>query len=112
LATVPIKRENSAPSKIKIASLRLYPYITIKKDFDPLLVYGQDLMEELLGDNNLKTFKEPIVTTLLPNYFVIYYGQKVPQGAIMTDTDKVKSKKMHLGMGYDLWARFVDKTLT
>ncbi len=69
-------------------------------------------MEELLGDNNLKTFKEPIVTTLLPNYFVIYYGQKVPQGAIMTDTDKVKSKKMHLGMGYDLWARFVDKTLT
>jgi hypothetical protein len=27
-------------------------------------------------------------------------------------TNKVKSKMMNLGMGYDLWARIVDKTLT
>jgi hypothetical protein len=89
----------------------LFPYITPKKDFDNFLAHGQDLMEELLGEtNDLKIFKEPVVATLLPNIFVIYYGQKVSHGNIRTN--KVKSKMMHLGMGYDLWARIVDKTLT
>jgi hypothetical protein len=99
--------------KIEIASFWLFPYIAPKNDFDPLLVHGQDqdLMEEWLGEtSNLKTFKEPAVATLPPNFFIIYYGQKVPHSDIRTN--KVKSKMMHLGTGYDLWARVVDKTLT
>jgi hypothetical protein len=74
-------------------------------------VHGQDLTEELLGEtNDLKTFEEPVVATLLPNFFIIYYGLKIPHGDITTN--KVKSKMMHLGKGYDLWARIIDKTLT
>ncbi len=96
---------------IEIASFQLFSYIAPKKDFDPVLAHGQDLTEKLLGEtNNLKTFEEPVVATLLPSFFVIYYGQKVPHSNIMTN--KVKSKMMHLGTGYDLWARIVDKTLT
>jgi hypothetical protein len=34
----------------------------------------------------------------------------VPHGDITAN--KVKSKMIHLGMGYDLWARIVDKILT
>jgi hypothetical protein len=68
-------------------------------------------MEELLGEtNDLKPFEEPVVATLLPNFFVIYYRQKVLQGDIKTN--KAKSKMMHLGTGYDLWVRIVDKTHT
>ncbi len=84
--------------KIKITSFQLFPYIAPNKDFDPLLAHGQDLTEELLKEtNNLKTFKEAVVATLLPNFFVIYYGQKAPHSYITTD--KVKSKMMHLGTG-------------
>jgi hypothetical protein len=58
--------------KIEIASFQLFPYIPPKKDFDPLLAHGQDLMEELLGEtDDLKTFEEPVVATLLPNFFII-----------------------------------------
>ncbi len=96
--------------KIEIVSFQLFPYIAPKKDFDPLLTHGQDLTKELLGEtNNLKTLETPVVATLLPNFFVIYYGLKVLHGDITTDA--VKSKMMHLGMGYDLWARIVDGTL-
>jgi hypothetical protein len=97
--------------KIKIASFWLFPYIALKKDFDPLLAHDQDLTEELLGEtNDLNIFKEPVVATLLPNFFAIYYRQRVPHGDIITN--EVKSKMMHLGTGNDLWARIVDKTLT
>jgi hypothetical protein len=97
--------------KIEISSIQLFPYIAPKKDFDPHLAHGQDLTEELRGEtNDLKSFKESVATTLLPNFFfVIYYGQKVLHGDITTN--KVKSKMMHLGTGYDPWARIVDKTL-
>jgi hypothetical protein len=90
--------------KIKIASFQLVPYIAPKQNFDPLLAHGQDLTEELLGKtNNLKTFKKPVVVaTLPPNFFVIYYKQKVPHGNITTN--KVKAKMMHLGTGY-VWMK-------
>jgi hypothetical protein len=35
--------------KIEIAFFQLFPYIAPKKDFDHLLVHGQDLTKELLG---------------------------------------------------------------
>jgi hypothetical protein len=97
--------------KIKIASFQLFSYIASKRNFDPLLAHGHDLMEELLGEtNDLKTFQEPVIATLLPNFFVINYRQKVLHCDIATN--KVKAKMMHLGTGFDLWARIVDKTLT
>jgi hypothetical protein len=97
--------------KIEIAFFHLFPYIAPKRSFDPLLAHSQDLTEELLGETNgLKILEEPFIATLLPNFFVIYYGQKVPHGD--TTTNKVKAKMIYLGMGYDLQARIVDNTLT
>ncbi len=84
--------------KIKIATFSLFPYITPKKDFDPLLAHGKELTEELLRETtNLKAFNKPVVAT--PNFFVIYHGQNVPHDDIMSD--KVKAKMMHLVTGYD-----------
>jgi hypothetical protein len=62
-------------------------------------VHGQDLTEELFGEtNDLKAFKEPVVALLLHNFFVIYYGQKVPQGDIMANKVKFKND----GFGHKL----------
>jgi hypothetical protein len=65
--------------KIKLALFHLFPYVAPKKNFDPFLVQGVNLPKELFGDTtDLKDFKEPIMATLLPTYFVIYYAQEVP----------------------------------
>jgi hypothetical protein len=97
--------------KVDIASFRLFPYLGPECTFNTLLPNGDKLTQKLLNDTtDLKSFKEPIVTTLIPNLFVIYYGQKVLQGDITTDELKVKMIK--LGTGYDLWTRVIDKTLS
>jgi hypothetical protein len=77
----------------------------------PFLPHGDNLTEELLNDTtDLKSFKEPIVATLVPNFFVIYYGQKVPHDDITTD--ELKANMIKLGTGYNLWARAIDKMLS
>jgi hypothetical protein len=97
--------------KVDIASFRLFFFLGPECTFDTLLPHGDELTEELLTDTtDLKAFNEPNVTTLVPNFFVIYYGQKVPHGNITTD--KHKAKMIKLVTGCDLWARVVDKTLS
>jgi hypothetical protein len=97
--------------KVNIASFRLFPYVAPKHTFDTLLPHGDKLTEELLSDTtDLKSLNKPIVATLIPNFFVIYYGQKVPHGDITTD--KLKAKMIKLGTGYNLWERVIDKTLS
>jgi hypothetical protein len=97
--------------KVNIAYFRLFPYLGPKRTFDTLLPHGDELTEELLNDTtDLKSFKEPIVATLIPNFFVIYYGQKVLHGNITSD--KLKAKMIKQGTGYDLWVRVVYETLS
>jgi hypothetical protein len=97
--------------KVDIASFCLYPYIGPEHTFDTLLPHSDELTEELLNDTtNLKSFDEPIIATLVPNFFVLYYGQKVLHSNITTD--KLKAKMIKLGTGYDLWASVIDKTLS
>ncbi len=97
--------------KVDIASFRLFPYLWPKHTFKTLLPHGDELTEDILDDTaDLKSFEEPIVATLIPNFFVIHYGQKVPHGDITID--KLKVKMIKLGTGYDLWARVIDETLS
>jgi hypothetical protein len=97
--------------KVDIASFCLFPYVGPERTFDTLLPHGDKLTEELLNDTtDLKSFNEPIVATLIPNFFIIYYGQKVPHGNITTD--ELKAKMIKLGTGYDLWSRVIEKTLS
>jgi hypothetical protein len=97
--------------KVDIASFRLFPYLGPERTFDTLLPHGDKLTEELLDNTtDLKSFKEPSIATLFPNFVVIYCGQKAPHGNVTTD--KLKAKMIKLGTGYNLWARVVDETLS
>jgi hypothetical protein len=97
--------------KVDIAFFCLFPYLGPKRTFNAVLLHGDKLTEELLNDTtDLKSFKEPIVATLVPNFFVIYYGKKVLHGNITTD--ELKAKMSKLGSGHEIWARVVDKTLS
>ncbi len=88
--------------KIDITSIRLFPYIKDKATMDDSLNHGDDLPAELLSKTGWKDFKEPIVGTLIPKFFITYFGQDLPHGNI--SDDKIKAKLIYLGTGYELWA--------
>ncbi len=69
---------------------------------DNSLNHGDDLHAELLSKTDWKDFEEPIVGTLIPSFFITYFGQVLPHGDI--SDDKIKAKLMCLGTGYELWA--------
>jgi hypothetical protein len=59
--------------KVDIASFRLFPYLGPKHTFDTLLPLGDELTEKLPNDTtDLKSFKEPIIATLVPNCHLLW----------------------------------------
>ncbi len=69
---------------------------------DDSLNHGDDLPMALLSETDWKNFEEPIVGTLIHNFFITYFGQVLPHGNI--SDDEIKAKLMRLGTGYELWA--------
>jgi hypothetical protein len=88
--------------KIDVTSICLFPYIKDKATMDDSLNHGDDLPAALSSKTDWKDFEEPIVSTLIPNFFITYFGQVLPHGDI--SDDKIKAKLMCLGTGYELWA--------
>jgi hypothetical protein len=69
---------------------------------DDSLNHGDDLPKESLSKNNWNDYEEPIVGTLIPNFFITYFGQVLPHGDI--SDNGIKAKLIRLGTGYELWA--------
>jgi hypothetical protein len=88
--------------KIDVTSIRLFPYIKDKATMDVSLNHGDDLPKVSLSKTNWNDFKEPIIGTLIPNFFITNFGQDLPHGDI--SDDKIKAKLVCLGTGYELWA--------
>ncbi len=88
--------------KIDITSIRLFPYITDKATMDISFKDGDNFPKESLSKTNWNDFKEPIVGTLIPNFFITYFEQDLPHGNI--SDDEIKAKLVRLGTGYELWA--------
>jgi hypothetical protein len=86
--------------KIDDMSIRLFPYIKDKVTMDVSLNHGDDLPKELLSETDWNDFEEPIVGTLIPNFFITYFGQDLPHGDI--SDDEIKAKHVRLGTGYEL----------
>jgi hypothetical protein len=63
-------------TKIDLKSIRLFPYIAAKNDFNSLLLHGDDIPQ----------FTEPLVATLIPNFIAIYHGQKFPMEISLTQS--------------------------
>ncbi len=89
--------------QIDITSIRLFPYIKDKATMDVGLNHGDDLPKESLSKTDWNDFEEPTIGTLIPNFFITYFGQDlVPHGNI--SDDEIKAKLVRLGTGYELWA--------
>jgi hypothetical protein len=88
--------------KIDVTSICLFHYIKDKATMDANLNHGDDMPADLLSETYWKDFEEPIVSTLIPNFFITYFGQVLPHGDI--SDNEIKAKLMHLGTRYELWA--------
>jgi hypothetical protein len=69
---------------------------------DISLNHGDDLPKGLLSETDWNDFKEPIIGTLIPNFFITYFWQDLLHGNI--SDNEIKAKLIHLGTGYELWA--------
>jgi hypothetical protein len=57
----------------------------------------------------LKDLTDPVRGTFLPTFFIVYFGQAIPQGNISNDDKKTAMAKM--GSGYDLWVTTVSDAI-
>ncbi len=69
---------------------------------DANLTHGDDMPGDCLSETNWKVFKDPILGTLIHNFFITYFGQVLPHVSI--SDDEIKAKLVRLGTGYALWA--------
>ncbi len=88
--------------KINVTSIRFFPYIKDKATMDSTLTHGDDFPKNLLTSTDWADFTDPIVGTLVPNFFITYFGQQLAYGALYDDD--VMAKLTCLGFGYELWA--------
>jgi hypothetical protein len=66
------------------------------------LNHGDDSPKDLLTSMDWADFTDPIVGTLVPNFFITYFGQQLAYGDL--SNDDVMAKLTHLGFEYKLWA--------
>jgi hypothetical protein len=59
---------------IDVTSICLFPYIKDKATMDDSLNHEDDLPKELLSKTDWNDFEEPIVGTLISNFFITYFG--------------------------------------
>jgi hypothetical protein len=66
-------------------------------------------LEHLKFTKGWKTFVDPIRGTFLPNFFIVYFGQEIPQGSISSDDVRTAMAKM--GSGYALLVSMVSNAI-
>jgi hypothetical protein len=88
--------------QIDVTSICLFPYLKDKATMDVSLNHGDDLPKQSLSKTDWNDFEEPIIGTLIPNFFITYFGKKLPHGDI--SDDEIKAKLVCLGNGYEPWA--------
>ena len=69
---------------------------------DANLTHGDDMPTHWLSETDWKDFKDSIIGTLIPNFFITYFGQILPHGDF--SDDEIMAKLVCLGTGYKLWA--------
>ncbi len=83
--------------KVNIESICGFAYIKDKATWAPDLPHGEDIHTNKLIDTDWKDCEDPIVGTLIPNFFITYFGQDLPHGDL-TD-EEIMAKLVCLGSG-------------
>jgi hypothetical protein len=97
---------------MNLSNFKLFPFVETTASMSGLLKHTevtQLLPEHLKHTTDLKDMANPIRGTLLPNFFIVYFGQEIPHRIITSDDEKTTMAK--LGSGYDLWVSTVSDAI-
>jgi hypothetical protein len=89
---------------IPLDKLRMFAFVAEKAEMVGVMSYLHELEREVLATTAWQWVDDDpgrYVCALLPNFFIIYFGQKPPTGDITSDD--VKLQFTALGKGYDTW---------
>ena len=80
-----------------LASLKLFGCITAKEKVDGMMHHKSDFKNNVLVNTDWYNLGTAYVGLLLPNFFILYFGQKPPAGDITSDDVKLAFSKVGLG---------------
>ena len=92
---------------LPISSLKLFRCITKKDKTNGIISHRADFESDLLVNTDWHESGTKYVGCLLPNFFMIYFGQKPPTGDITSNN--IKLAFSNVGMGYDAWCFFAEE---
>ncbi len=88
---------------MNLRNFKLFPFMEPTASMSGLLKHTkvtQLLPEYLKHTTNWKDMADPIRGTLLPNFFIVYFGQEIPHGIITSDDEKTTMASWALGMTF------------
>ena len=97
---------------INLRYFKFFPFMEAMSAMNELLKHNGTtpfLQEHLSYTRDWKDLTDPVRGTFLPNFFIVYFGQEIPQGSISSDDEKTAMAKM--GLGYDLWVTTVSEAI-
>jgi len=97
---------------ISLRDFKFFPFMEDTSAMNELLKHNETtpfLQEHLSYTRVWKNLTDPVRGTFLQNFFIIYFGQEIPQGSISSDDEKTTMAKM--GLGYDLWVTMISEAI-
>jgi hypothetical protein len=89
---------------ITLGNFKCFPFVEAAASMSKLLKHTDVTplsLEHSKFTKDWKSFVDPIRGIFLPNFFIVYFRQEIPQGSISSDDVKTAMAKM--GPGYALW---------
>jgi hypothetical protein len=97
---------------ISLSGFKYFPFVEATSAMNELLKYNETTpfsQEHLSYTRDWKDLTDPVRGAFLPNFFIVYFGQEIPQGSISSDDEKTAMAKM--GLGYDLWVTTISEAI-
>ena len=97
---------------ISLSDFKFFPFVDATSAMNVLLKHTEVTpfsSEHLTYTGDLKDLPDPVRGTFLPNLYIVYFGQEIPQGNISSDDEKTAMAKM--GPGYALWGMTDSKAI-
>jgi hypothetical protein len=97
---------------INLSDFKFFPFVEATSSMNALLKHTDVTpfaSEHLTYTGDLKDLTDSVRGTFLPNFFIVYFGQDIPQGNISSDDEKTAMAKM--GPGYALWVTTVSEAI-
>ena len=93
---------------LSLALISLFPCV-IPKEYNYILPHGMDIPSNLIVDLTWQGWAITFVCVVVPNVFLFYFGQDIPQGCMSMDSTKAAFGR--LGPGYATWISLANELL-